>query len=101
MRPEFEQVDGTGQPRTRLYIDAPLTANGGLALDGDRVHYLRNVLRLQTGAALRLFNGRDGEWRGRIARLAKGAADIAVEARLREQAAECDLWLAFAPIKRT
>jgi 16S rRNA (uracil1498-N3)-methyltransferase len=83
-----------------LFVDETLAAGTTIGLADDRAHYLRNVLRLQMGAALRLFNGRHGEWRGRIARLSKGAADIAIEVALREQTAGCDLWLAFAPIKR-
>ena len=49
--------------QARLFIDAALTEGGIVELDADRAHYLRNVLRLETGDAVSLFNGRDGEWR--------------------------------------
>ncbi|MGH6931215.1 MAG: 16S rRNA (uracil(1498)-N(3))-methyltransferase [Dongiaceae bacterium] len=100
MKRRVEPAGESGWPRTRLFVEAALTADTEIAIDGDRVHHLRNVLRLEAGEAVRLFNGRDGEWRGRIARLAKSAATILAEARLRDQSREGDLWLVFAPIKR-
>ena len=36
-------------------------------LDRDQANYLLNVLRLEQGDELLLFNGRDGEWRARLA----------------------------------
>ncbi len=86
---------------TRLFVDAPLAPGATVELDVDRAHYLRNVLRLQPGAAVALFNGRDGEWSARIERLAKAAATVAVDAQTRPQDVAADLWLLFAPIKRT
>ena len=84
----------------RLYIDAPLAAGARLELDAARAHYLRNVLRREVGAAVLLFNGREGEWQGIIEKLGKSAARIALERQTRPQRAAPDLWLAFAPVKR-
>lgn len=91
-----------GQERTppRLFVDAPLGAGGEAALSSEQGHYLRNVLRRSEGDPVVLFNGRDGEWRGRIAALGKSRAAVAVETQTRKQEAEPDLWLLFAPIKR-
>jgi len=85
---------------TRLFVGADLSAGHEVAIDAPRAHYLRNVLRLQRGATLRLFNGRDGEWRATIAEEGKRSAVLAVDGSLRPQEAEPDLWLVFAPIKR-
>lgn len=84
----------------RLFVDAALTAGGETALSANQAHYLRHVLRRGEGDAVHLFNGRDGEWRGRIAALGKSRAAVSVESRLRVQVDEPDLWLLFAPIKR-
>ena len=84
----------------RLYIEAGLSAGAAIDLDAARSHYLRGVLRREAGAELLLFNGRDGEWRGRIERLAKSGARVAIQAQTRPQQASPDLWLVFAPIKR-
>jgi 16S rRNA (uracil1498-N3)-methyltransferase len=65
-----------------------------------QAHYLAVVMRRAIGDPVRLFNGRDGEWEGRILALKRDRVRLAVERQLRAQAAEPDLWLAFAPLKR-
>ena len=90
----------SSRPVTRLWIEEDLSAGATLGLDHARAHFLRSVLRLERGAVLALFNGRDGEWRARIEGLGKGWCSLVVEDRLREQTIGPDLWLAFAPIKR-
>jgi 16S rRNA (uracil1498-N3)-methyltransferase len=57
-------------------------------------------MRLCEGDAVALFNGSDGEFRARIESFGKRAAHLLIEAQLRAQHAEADLWLVFAPIKR-
>jgi 16S rRNA (uracil1498-N3)-methyltransferase len=88
------------EPRTRLYVAADLAAGASLALDASQAHYLKTVLRLERGAAVALFNGRDGEWRAEIEGFGKDASTVRLESRTREQGSEPDLWLAFAPVKR-
>ena len=84
----------------RLFVGETLAAGAEILLDSDRAHYLRNVLRLQPGDAIGLFNGRDGEWRAHIAAFGRRDARLTVAAQSRAQHAVPDLWLAFAPIKR-
>ncbi|MEC9346365.1 MAG: 16S rRNA (uracil(1498)-N(3))-methyltransferase [Pseudomonadota bacterium] len=83
----------------RLYLDQPLSSGTPVALDRDAAHYLGNVLRLGSGDSVKLFNGRDGEWRASIGRLAKSGGDAVPRELLRPQVAEPDLWLLFAPVK--
>lgn len=85
---------------TRLHVEDDLAAGATVGLDHARSHFLRSVLRLGRGAALALFNGRDGEWLARLDGLGKGWASLTVERQTRAQAPEPDLWLLFAPIKR-
>jgi len=85
---------------TRLYVEADLIPGMALPLDAAKTHFLRNVLRLESGAVIALFNGRDGEWFGRIAELGRNKGAVVVESQSREQGADADLWLVFAPIKR-
>lgn len=87
-------------PKLRLFVEAPLAAGAAVALGPDQAHYLCNVMRAQTGAAIALFNGGDGEWRGRIVETGKKKALLTIEAQIRPQEAEPDLWLIFAPVKR-
>src|ERR1700730_6542956 len=90
----------TEKPAARLYVPDDLAAGASLALAAGQAHYLRTALRLEPGAALALFNGRDGEWNGRIEGIAKGRCAVALDAQTRPQTAEPDLWLVFAPVKR-
>jgi 16S rRNA (uracil1498-N3)-methyltransferase len=82
----------------RLYVTGPLA--GALALEPARAHYLRNVLRLKPGARIAVFNAEAGEHAARIESFAKAGGIVRVEEQLRGPAAESDLWLVFAPIKR-
>lgn len=101
MTPEAAMPKVTmGAPvRARVFVAAPLAAGAEVALDAGQAHRLRNVLRLAPGAAVALFNGRDGEWAGEIAALAKVSARVRVTAQRRPQRPEPDLWLLFAPVK--
>ncbi|MFV3129233.1 16S rRNA (uracil(1498)-N(3))-methyltransferase [Niveispirillum sp. KHB5.9] len=88
-------------PRTRLYIDQPLGEGGVAALDGDRAHYLRAVLRQGPGDGVLAFNGRDGEYLARIETLSKSNGTLRLEQQTRAPAADAPPapWLLFAPLK--
>jgi 16S rRNA (uracil1498-N3)-methyltransferase len=90
----------TSKAKTRLYVEAPLNAGGLVELPKDKAHFLKNVLRLNTGQHISFFNGRDGEWLGRIETLSKSSATVALENQTRPQSPMPDVWLVFAPIKR-
>ena len=83
----------------RLYLDAPLAGVREVALGRDQANYLLNVLRLKRGDDVLLFNGRDGEWRARLAGHGKRALTAELAERLREQPAPADLHFLFAPLK--
>ena len=85
---------------TRLFVEAYLAHGVEAPLNEAQAHHLRHVMRRDSGAPLLLFNGRDGEWRATLALSGKKQASAQVGERTREQAAEPDLWLCFAPIKR-
>ncbi len=87
-------------PKLRLFIEAPLAEGGTVTLGAEQAHYLLHVMRAPAGAQVALFNGRDGEWQARLADSGKRSAGLVVERCLRPQAAEPDLWLLFAPVKR-
>ena len=85
---------------SRLFVEADLAAGIEAPMSEAQAHYLRHVMRRAEGAEVRLFNGRDGEWRATLALRGKKAAAALVGERRRAQSAEPDLWLCFAPIKR-
>lgn len=83
----------------RLFV--PHDLGEGVAFDAERAqsHYLAHVLRMAEGAELLVFNGRDGEWRARVATLGKKGVRLVVEGRERPQPPAPDLVYAFAPLK--
>jgi 16S rRNA (uracil1498-N3)-methyltransferase len=84
----------------RLFVDDDLRAGGELAIGPDQTHYLANVMRLKAGDELLVFNGRDGEWRTRLANVGKRGATVALVARERSQTQPPDLDLVVAVVKR-
>ncbi len=88
------------QSLPRLYVDAAMDADVEIALDKAQAHYVGNVMRKREGDALLLFNGRDGEWRGDLAHVAKKSATVRLSAQTKPQEAPTGLTLAFAPIKK-
>ena len=86
----------------RLFVDSPLQPGAAVALTPAQTHYLGTVMRRTVGDGLLLFNGRDGEWRAEISDLKRGRRGAAeVGEQTRGQGFEPDLWLLFAPVKRT
>lgn len=87
--------------RTRLFVADDLDVARALELRSEQAHLLRNVLRCQSGDRLALFNGRDGEWEAVITEIGKSRCVATVDRRRRAMSAGPDVWLVFAPIKRT
>jgi 16S rRNA (uracil1498-N3)-methyltransferase len=83
----------------RLFMSSDLAAETMVDLAPGQAHYLNAVMRRSVGDPVVLFNGRDGEWDGRIEFLRKDRARLSVVAPLRPQAPEPDLWLVFAVLK--
>lgn len=84
----------------RLFVPDALEAGLNLELSPQAAHRVLHVMRRKPGDPLALFNGRDGEWSGRIAAAGKGRCAVEVEAQMRPQAAAPDVWLVFAALKR-
>ena len=93
----MSRYDFTAQ---RLFVEADLGEGASLALSGEQANYLRNVLRLDAGDAVLVFNGRDGEWRAELAKSGKREAKLTVGARTRPQEGGPDIAYLFAPLKR-
>ena len=87
--------------KVRLHVDAPLGEGVRVVPDAGQSHYLLHVMRAKAGDAVSLFNGRDGEWRARVADITKRSCVFVCEAQIAKQSETPDIWLAFAPIKKT
>ena len=88
------------RPKIRLYVDAPLRPGSEITLT-DQAHYLTGVMRQRAGDRIALFNGHDGEWAAEIAQAGKRQVAVTVTTQTAPQQNPPDLWLFFAPIKKT
>jgi len=86
---------------TRLFVTAALEPGATVALDEGQAHYLLHVLRAKAGDRVLVFNGRDGEWQAQIAAAGKRGVSLEVRTQTLPQAGGPDLWLVFAPVKKT
>lgn len=92
-------ADLTKSPR--LFTQSPLTTGQSLSLEGPAHHYLKNVMRMETGRFIRLFNGRDGEYAAKILSTDKKAMTVSLEHCLRAQKTpDREVHLLFAPLKK-
>jgi 16S rRNA (uracil1498-N3)-methyltransferase len=84
----------------RLFVKSKLHAGAEIALEPEQAHYLRNVLRLNQGDAILLFNGADGEWCATLTEAGKKKVLARVAHQTRAQEEGPDLHYLFAPLKR-
>lgn len=84
----------------RLYIDTPFSAGTEITLDKAQAHYIGTVLRKPVGDSVRIFNGREGEWRAEITVVDKKRGTLHVAEQLRPHHDCPDVWLCFAPVRK-
>jgi 16S rRNA (uracil1498-N3)-methyltransferase len=84
-----------------LFVRQALSEGAAVELDAAQANYLGNVLRLKARGELLVFDGSSGEWLARIATAGKKHMTLTVERRTREAETIPDVWLAFAPVKRS
>ncbi|MDR1828766.1 MAG: 16S rRNA (uracil(1498)-N(3))-methyltransferase [Methylobacteriaceae bacterium] len=83
----------------RLFLDCPLAAGEPVPLPPPQAHYVVSVMRRRDGDTLIVFNGVDGEWRGRVRENGRRAVFVVPGERVREQTPLPDLIWLFAPLK--
>jgi 16S rRNA (uracil1498-N3)-methyltransferase len=84
---------------TRLFVAPTLAAGVSLTLSREQANYLVNVMRLAVEDRVLVFNGRDGEWRARLAEAGRKGAALVVDEQTRPQESATDLDYLFAPLK--
>jgi 16S rRNA (uracil1498-N3)-methyltransferase len=95
-----EQITEAGG-KLRLHVAADLTAGAAVAASEGQAHYLLHVMRAKPGMLVSLFNGRDGEWLAELGTLSKRGVTLNCLKQTAPQAGVPDLWLVFAPVKKT
>ena len=86
--------------KARLFFPNELKSGFISQLPKNQSHYVKNVMRLQIGDKISLFNKDDGEWDASIISNEKDRTSFKVEKLSRPYKNENNLWLAFSPIKK-
>jgi len=86
--------------KARLFYSKELKSGIISKLSKTQSHYVKNVMRLNQGDKISLFNSSDGEWDASILVHGKDLTEFKVEKLSRPQEEEGNLWLAFSPIKK-
>ncbi|MGN7678746.1 MAG: 16S rRNA (uracil(1498)-N(3))-methyltransferase [Anaplasma sp.] len=87
--------------KIRLYCEGVGNAGigGAVVLDGDRAHYVRDVMRAQLSEVILLFDGVHGEWSCRIIGISRKAVEVEIEELIREYVPTKTLVLCFSLVK--
>lgn len=83
----------------RLYFDGQLASDATISLDPDQSRYLVKVMRLKAGAAVRLFNGVNGEWLCSIEQATGKSCTVRCDEQLAGPDVLPDIDYLFAPLK--
>lgn len=83
----------------RLFVTSDIKAGIAIEADQDQFNYLANVLRMEDGAELLIFNGRDGEWKVSVSFPSRKRIRLTPVEQARPQPAPSDLHYLFAPLK--
>ncbi|WP_267552883.1 16S rRNA (uracil(1498)-N(3))-methyltransferase [Rhizobium rhizogenes] len=83
----------------RLFVTSDIKAGLAIEADQDQFNYLANVLRMEDGAELLVFNGRDGEWKVSLSFPSRKRILLTPIEETRPQPAPSDLHYLFAPLK--
>jgi 16S rRNA (uracil1498-N3)-methyltransferase len=83
----------------RIMVAATLQAESDIELPHDQGHYLANVLRMQPGDAVHVFNAQDGEWLAYLTTAARKSVSIRCERKLSDVKPPPDIDFLFAPLK--
>jgi 16S rRNA (uracil1498-N3)-methyltransferase len=80
---------------TRVYVDSDLGVGQRLTVEGSAGNHIVRVLRLRVGDLLTVFNGRGGEWGGKIDEMRRDTVQVSVlEHRDQERESPFQLTLA-------
>jgi len=85
--------------KIRLYFSDKIQSDLVSHLTKEQSHYVKDVMRLEKGGYLSVFNAQ-GEWNAIIENYEKGGARIKILKKVRDRDNEKNIWLAFSLIKQ-
>ena len=89
------------QPKIRLYISDKLIPDKRLIISLKQSHYLINVMRKKIDENLLIFNADCGEYLAKIQKIEKKKVSLNILQKLRNREIQNDIWVMFAPVKKT
>ena len=94
-------LDLSYKAKIRLYFPGKLSLEDPVKLENKQVHYLINVMRKKIDDSILVFNSVNGEFLAKISEIYKNTIIIDIIKKIRDVKIENDVWLLFAPVKKT
>ena len=87
--------------KIRIYFPGKLSLKSQVKLENKQVHYLINVMRKKIDDSILVFNSVNGEFLAKISEIYKNTIIIDIIKKIRDVKIENDIWLLFAPVKKS
>ena len=94
-------LDLSYKAKIRLYFSGKLSLKSSVKLENKQVHYLINVMRKKIDDSILVFNSVNGEFLAKISEIYKNTIIIDIIKKTRDVKIENDIWLLFAPVKKS
>ena len=94
-------LDLSYKAKIRLYCPGKISLKSPVKLENKQVHYLINVMRKKIDDSILVFNSVNGEFLAKISEIYKNKIIIDIIKKTRDVKIENDIWLLFAPIKKS
>ena len=94
-------LDLSYKAKIRLYFPGKISLKSPVKLENKQVHYLINVMRKKIDDSILVFNSVNGEYLAKISKIYKNTIIIVIIKKIRDVKIENDIWLLFAPVKKS
>ena len=94
-------LDLSYKAKIRLYFRGKISLKNPVKLENKQVHYLINVMRKKIDDSILVFNSVNGEFLAKISEIYKNTIIIDIIKKIRDVKIENDIWLLFAPVKKS
>ena len=94
-------LDLSYKAKIRLYFPGKISLKSPVKLENKQVHYLINVMRKKIDDSILVFNSVNGEFLAKISEIYKNTIIVDIIKKIRDVKIENDIWLLFAPVKKS
>ncbi len=94
-------LDLSYKAKIRIYFPKKISLKQTVIITTKQFHYLINVMRKKKDDTLLIFNSVDGEYLAKISHIYKKNIVLIIVKKIRVVETEIDLWVLFAPVKKT